>query len=226
MKDILKKYKENTLNAADTEGVERLMLQTIIEREQRQKWTTLLSENGIERTPKTVRKLSVWRYAIGAAATVLIAAALWFTMGRPDNESATQLADRYMSEHFADPSTRMGKTDENALWSTAKQAYTKGDFATAAKNIEQIEAPNDEQIFYKSLALMYQNTPDYDKSAAGFVQLMRKRENFADEAQWFYVLISLKKGEKDAAISMLENIVGKQNFYSEKAKALLLKLKN
>ena len=224
MKDILKKYKENALNPADTEGVERQMLETIIQSEQRQKWTTLLSENGIERTPKVVRKLSVWRYAMGAAATVLIAAALWFTMGS-DNTSATQLTDRYIGEHFANPSTRMGKSDENVLWSTAKQAYAKGDFAAAAKNIEAIAEPNDEQVFYKSLALMYQNPPDYDKSTLGFVQLMRKRENFADEAQWFYILISLKKGEKDAAISMLENIVGKQNSYSEKAKALLMKLK-
>lgn len=224
MKDILKKYQENALSPADTEGVERQMLATIIEGEQRQKWTVLLSENGIERTPKVVRKLSVWRYAIGAAATVLIAAALWFTMGS-DNTSATELTDRYISERFANPSTRMGKSDENALWSTAKQAYSKGDFAAAAKNIEGIEEPNDEQVFYKSLALMYQNPPDYDKSTLGFVQLMRKRENFVDEAQWFYILISLKKGEKDAAISMLENMVGKQNSYAEKAKALLMKLK-
>lgn len=226
MKDILKKYKENALNPADTEGVERQILETIIEREQRQKWTALLSENGIERTPKVVRKLSVWRYAMGAAATVLIAASLWWTMGRSEDVSATQLTDRYIGEHFANPSTRMDKTSEDAAWSTAKQAYAKGDFAAAAKNIESISEPNDEQVFYKSLALMYQNPPDYDKSTLGFVQLMRKRENFADEAQWFYILISLKKGEKDAAISMLENVVGKQNSYAEKAKALLLKLKN
>ena len=225
MKDILKKYKENALDPADTEGVERQMLETIIEREQRQKWTALLSENGIERTPKVVRKLSVWRYAMGAAATVLIAAALWFTMGS-DNTSAMQLTDRFIAEHFANPSTRLGISDDIALWSTAKQAYAKGDFATAAKNIESISEPNDEQVFYKSLALMYQNPPDYDKSTLGFVQLMRKRENFADEAQWFYILISLKKGEKEAAISMLENVVGKQNSYAEKAKTLLLKLKN
>ena len=162
---------------------------------------------------------------MGAAATVLIAASLWWTMGS-DNTSATQLTDRYIGEHFANPSTRMDKTSEDAAWSAAKQAYAKGDFAAAAKNIVSIAEPNDEQIFYKSLALMYQNPPDYDKSALGFVQLMRKRENFADEAQWFYILISLKKGEKDAAISMLENVVGKQNSYAEKAKILLLKLKN
>lgn len=224
MKDLLKKYKENALSDADTEGVERAMLQTIIANEQRQKWTALLTENGIERTPKVVRKLSVWPYVMGAAASVFIVAALWWTMSKSDL-SATQLTDKYMAEYFADPSTRMGKADENAAWSAAKQAYSKRDFATAAKNIASIEAPSDEQIFYKSLALMYQTPPDLDKSAAGFVQIMRKHENFADEAQWFYILISLKKGEKEAAISMLENMIGKQNSYSEKAAALLKKLK-
>jgi hypothetical protein len=225
MKDLLKKYKENALSDADTEGVERAMLQTIIANEQREKWTALLSENGIERTPKVVRKLSYVRYVMGAAASILIVTALWWTMGKSDNLSAAQLNDKYMAEYFGEPSTRMGKADENVAWSAAKQAYSKRDFATVVKNIESIEAPSDEQIFYKSLALMYQTPPDLDKSSAGFVQIMRKHENFADESQWFYILISLKKGEKEAAISMLENMVGKQNSYSEKAKALLEKLK-
>ena len=224
MKDLLKKYKENALSDADREGVERAMLQTIIDNEQRQKWTGLLTENGIERTPKVVRKLSVLRYVIGAAASVFIVAALWWTMGKSDNLSATQLVDKYSAEYFADPSTRMGPAEENA-WSAAKQAYAKRDFVNVVKNIESIEAPSDEQIFYKSLALMYQTPPDLDKSSAGFVQIMRKHENFADEAQWFYILISLKKGEKEAAVSMLENMIGKQNSYSEKAAALLKKLK-
>jgi hypothetical protein len=224
MKDTLKKYQNNALSDADTEGVERQMLQTIVDNEQRQKWTTLLSENGIERTPKVVRKLSVWRYVMGAVATVFIAAALWWTMGKGGNLSATQLTDKYMSEQFANPSTRDAK-DELSEWSAAKQAYAKRDFAAVIKNLDALGSPNDEQIFYKSLAYMYQTPPDLDKSSAGFVQLMRKHENFADESQWFYILISLQKGEKEAAISMLENVIGKQNFYSEKAAALLKKLK-
>jgi hypothetical protein len=224
MKNTLKKYQNNALSDADTEGVEKQMLQTIVDNEQRQKWTALLSENGIERTPKVVHKLSVWRYVMGAAATVFIAAALWWTMGKGDNLSATQLTDKYMSEQFANPSTRDVK-DELSEWSAAKQAYAKRDFAAVIKNLDGLGSPNDEQIFYKSLAYMYQTPPDLDKSSAGFVQLMRKHENFADESQWFYILISLKKGEKEAAISMLENVIGKQNFFSEKAAALLKKLK-
>ncbi len=224
MKDTLKKYQNNELSDADTEGVERQMLQTVLDNEQRQKWTALLSENGIERTPKVVRKRSVWRYVMGAAATVFIAAALWWTMGKTGDLSATQLTDKYMSEQFANPSTRDAK-DELSEWSAAKQAYAKRDFAAVIKNLDLLGSPNDEQVFYKSLAYMYQTPPDLDKSSAGFVQLMRKHENFADESQWFYILISLKKGEKEAAISMLENVIGKQNFYSEKAAVLLKKLK-
>jgi hypothetical protein len=224
MKDTLKKYQNNELSDADTEGVERQMLQTVLDNEQRQKWTTLLSENGIERTPKVVRKLSIWRYVMGAAATVFIAAALWWTMGKSGDLSAIQLTDKYMSEQFANPSTRDAK-DELSEWSAAKQAYAKRDFAGVIKNLDALGSPNDEQIFYKSLAYMYQTPSDLDKSSAGFVQLMRKHENFADESQWFYILISLKKGEKEAAISMLENVIGKQNFYSEKAAVLLKKLK-
>ena len=116
MKDTLKKYQNNALSDADTEGVEKQMLQTIVDNEQRQKWTALLSENGIERTPKVVRKLSVWRYVMGAAATVFIAAALWWTMGKTDNLSAIQLTDKYMSEQFANPSTRDVKDELSELF--------------------------------------------------------------------------------------------------------------
>ncbi len=225
MKDLLKKYKENALNAADTEGVEQKMLATIIHNEQREKWATLLSENGIERKPKTVYKMPNLRYILGAAASVVLATALWWTMGKTTDLSATQLTDKYMSEEFANPSTRDVK-DELSEWSAAKQAYAKHDFAAAIKNLDAIGGPNDEQIFYKSLSYMYLTPPDLDKASVGFVELMRKHENYLDESQWYYMLITLKKGEKEAAISMLENIIGKQNeFYSKKAAELLKKLK-
>jgi tetratricopeptide (TPR) repeat protein len=224
MKDLLQKYKENALSEAENEAIEQKMLATITHNEQKQKWATLLSENGIERTPKVVRKLPLMRYIMGIAATVFIAAALWWTMGKSGDLSATQLTDNYMSEQFANPSTRDAK-DELSEWSAAKQAYAKRDFAAAIKNIDAIGSPNDEQIFYKSLSFMYLTPPDLDKASEGFVQLLRKNQNFADESQWFYILIALKKGEKEAAISMLENVIGKQNSYSEKAATLLKKLK-
>jgi hypothetical protein len=165
------------------------------------------------------------RYIWVAAAAVFIAVGLWWTMGKSGNLSATQLTDKYIAEQFANPTASTRESAQNPLWQAAMQAYTKHDFAAAAKNIAGIEAPDDEQIFYKSLALMYQNPPDFDNSSAGFVQLMRKNINFKDESQWFYILISLKKGEKEAAISMLENVIGKQNMYAEKAATLLKKLK-
>ena len=44
MKDLLKKYQNNELNDADTEGVEKRLIEQAVEREQRQKWGKLLSE--------------------------------------------------------------------------------------------------------------------------------------------------------------------------------------
>jgi hypothetical protein len=224
MKDLLKKYKDNALSETENEALETQMLTTMTQNEQKQKWATLLTENGIERTPKMVKKMPVMRYIMGVAATLFIAATLWWTMGKSGDLSASQLTDKYMSEQFSNPSTRDAK-DELSEWAAAKQAYAKKDFATAAQNIESLGGPNDEQIFYKSLSYMYQTPPNLDKASEGFVLLLRKNVNFADESQWFYILIALKKGEKEAAISMLENVIGKQNIYSEKAAILLKKLK-
>ena len=38
MKDSLKKYQNNELNSADTEGVEKRLIEQAVEREMRAKW--------------------------------------------------------------------------------------------------------------------------------------------------------------------------------------------
>jgi hypothetical protein len=164
------------------------------------------------------------KYILGGLVAVLIATGLWWTMGKTDNLTSAQLTDKYLSEQFVNPSNGNAK-EELSEWTAAKQAYAKGDFAAVIKNLDALGGPNDEQIFYKSLAYLYQTPPNLDKSSEGFVQLLRKNVAFADESQWFYTLIALKKGEKEAVISMLENVIGKRNAYSEKAAALLKKLK-
>jgi hypothetical protein len=171
-----------------------------------------------------IMKNPIQNFGLIAVVIAFIAATLSFTMCKSDDLSATQLTDKYMSEQFANPSTR-AVNDELSEWTAAKQAYAKRDFAAVIKNLDALGGPNAEQIFYKSLAYMYQMPPNLDKASEGFVQLLRKNENFADEAQWFYILITLKKGEKEAVMSMLENVIGKQNAYSEKAANLLKKLK-
>ena len=178
----------------------------------------------LDKIMSNTEKWTVWWYVIGATATVFIAAALWWIISKSGDLSATQLTDKYLTEQFANPATRDAK-DELSEWSAAKQAYAKRDYPTVIKSLDALGGPNAEQIFYKSLAYMYQTPADYDKATAGFIQLMRKKENFSDESQWFYILISLKKGENEAAMSMLENVIGKKNAYSEKAAALLKKLK-
>jgi hypothetical protein len=164
------------------------------------------------------------KYILGGVVALLIAVGLWWTMGKTDNLTAAQLTDKYLSEQFANPA-KGNAQDELNEWTAAKQAYAKGDFTGVIKNLDALGGPNDEQIFYKSLAYMYQTPPNLDKSSEGFVQLLRKNVAFADESQWFYTLITLKKGEKEAVVSMLENVIGKRNVYSEKAAALLKKLK-
>ena len=50
MKDLLKKYQNNELNAADTEGVEKRLIEQAVEREMRHKWGALLEKEGIDRS--------------------------------------------------------------------------------------------------------------------------------------------------------------------------------
>jgi hypothetical protein len=168
------------------------------------------------------QKRPIWLYAI-VGVGLIAAIIVWGTRGKTGNLSAEQLTDKYLSEVFESPTIHEGKTAPSA-WITAKQAYVKRDFATAAQSIETIEETTDEQIFYQSLSFLYQKPPSLDKSTEGFVLLMRRNMKYADESRWFYTLIALKKGEKEAAISMLQNVIGKHNVYSEQAAELLKKL--
>ena len=227
MKKELEKYKNDALSNADTEGVENKILTAIITEEQRQKWSTLLTENGIERTLKTnvnaLKTVSIWRYAIGIAASVLIVAGIWWT--NSDNSSSVDtLTDRYLTDYFADPTTRSSTSSDNEAWATAKKAYSQHQFEIVAQNIEALPNPNDEQIFYKSLSYLYQKSPDFDKSSAGFTQLMQKNDNYSHEAQWYYALLLIKQHKTSEAISTLNEVIQKQNFYSKKAQELKNKI--
>jgi hypothetical protein len=168
------------------------------------------------------QKRSIWLYAV-VGVGLIVATIVWGTKGKTANLSAEQLTDKFISETFENPSVHEGKTEPSA-WIAAKQAYAKRDFAAVAQGIETIEETTDEQIFYQSLSFLYQKPPNLDKSAEGFVLLMRRNMKYADESRWFYTLIALKKGEKEAAMSMLQNVIGKRNVYSEQAAELLKKL--
>ncbi len=241
MKDLLKKYQNNELNAADTEGVEKRLVEQAVERELRQKWNALLKKQGIDRsatpvssaandaiqpTKMTAQRSTMRRFIMGIAATLLLAVGFWWW--NVDTKTALDLTDIALkNERFAAPSVRMQpQNDDLKNWADAKNAYRDGAFDKAVTLIEAIPTPTVEQQFYMSLSYLYASKPDYAQAALGFKNIIENGQgNFEAESQWFYALSCIKLGQNDAAKQSLQTLLRGQTWKSKEAQALLDKIK-
>ena len=239
MKDLLKKYQNNELNAADTEGVEKRLIEQAVEREMRHKWGALLEKEGIDRSTAplssvvndaiqpvkmTAQRSTMRRFIMGIAATLLLLVGFWWW--NMDTKTALDLTDIALkNERFAAPSVRMGQNDDLKNWADAKNAYRDGQFDKARTLIEAIPTQTVEQQFYVSLSHLYAEKPDFEKAAAGFKNIMDNGQgNFEAESQWFYALSCIKLGRKDEAKQSLEVLLRGQTWKAKEARALLDKL--
>ena len=241
MKDSLKKYQNNELNSADTEGVEKRLIEQAIAREMRAKWGKLLSQNGIDKStipafadnevaetpvvPMTAKRTLQRRFIMGIAASLLLLAGFWWW-----NDGMTSASDltnaALFNERFAAPSVRMGQNDDIKNWADAKDAYRDKRFDNAVSLIEGIPTPSIEQQFYLALSRVYSEKPDFEKAALGFKNIFDNGDgNFKDEARWFYALTCLKTGKNDEAKQILETIQSGKGWKSKEANELLKKVK-
>jgi hypothetical protein len=218
MKELLRKYKNNTLSPEQTEELEQKLLKNAVEQEQRQKWGALLQEAGISRTetakpaPLTAQKggkFNFIRYAIGAAAAVLIAFGLWQTVVQ-SARSPVALAEEFIqTENFAAPQKRMSSAGDLATWESAKEAYASKKFELAIENIQRIPNASSEQKFYLGLSLLYQKIPNYDQAFTVFQEVYGTEQGaFKTESQWFAALAATKLGKYDAAKALLKELEG------------------
>ena len=144
MKELLKKYQTNELNAADTEGVEKRLVEQAVERESRQKWATLLTENGIERSvaPQIAevdaakdpvfmmaKRTSQRRLIIGIAASLALVACFWWW--DVSSTSALDLANTALfNERFAAPSVSIVSADVAKISASELAAILKDTYFT------------------------------------------------------------------------------------------------
>jgi tetratricopeptide (TPR) repeat protein len=234
MKQFLTQYKNNELSSTDTEGVEKMMIEAIVKREQQQKWATLLAAEGIQRASAETtqqrtgtRTVNMWRYAVGLAASFLLVAVIWQTMGTT-SKTALQLADNYMmTDRFESPSVRMGATEDTKNWDEAKNAYREAQFEKVILAIGAIPNPTTEQLFYLGLSYLYQKEPDLEKAVFYFTTNLERRDgNFKDESRWYLALTLIKMDRKEEAKNILQQLLrlGENGWKAKEAKKLLEKL--
>lgn len=87
------------------------------------------------------------------------------------------------------------------------------------------DADNPVGNFYSGMA--YQETGQFEKAIASYQLVIKAGNNlFVNQAEWYSGLCYLQNDDRKHAISQFRKIAGSKGFYSEKALAILRKLKN
>ncbi len=87
------------------------------------------------------------------------------------------------------------------------------------------DADNPVGNFYSGMA--YQETGQYEKAIASYQHVIKTGNNlFVNQAEWYSGLCYLQNDDRKNAIRQFKKIADSKNFYSEKALAILRKLKN
>jgi hypothetical protein len=223
-KQRLDEYKDNNLQ--NTEGVEQSIIREATRLKDRDKWASMLREDGIERTDKVVslekkeeNKPTIMRrfapYILGLAAAI----ALLIMVLTP---SGSSFDDMILKNQRDAVEVRMGPNEDVAAWKKAMEAYRNKQYEAAAESIKLITQPTSEQKFYLALSLIYQHTPDFALSSFIFKDLADKHDAyFEEEARWFLAYSQFKLGQKAEAKTTLESIVKTKGYNYAKAEAIL-----
>jgi hypothetical protein len=237
-KQRLEEYKNNSLqngknmegsdipNTFGTEGVEQSIIREATRLKDRDKWASMLREDGIERTDKVVslekkeeNKPTIIRrfapYVLGLAAAI----ALLIMVLTP---SGSSFDDMILKNQKDAVEVRMGQNEDIAAWKKAMESYRNKQYEAAAESIKLITLPTSEQKFYLALSLIYQHTPDFALSSFIFKDLADKHDAyFEEEARWFLAYSQFKLGQKAEAKATLESIVKTKGYNHAKAEAIL-----
>jgi hypothetical protein len=156
------------------------------------------------------------RYAIGAAAVLLVAIFLWNPFQPGD------LFGKYAHLDMINPAVRGENTD--SLLQQAAIAFNKEDFATAEKNLDQVRRvkPDDSFTnFYYGVSLLQNGK--LAQSRVVLSALANGESAFKYEATYYQALTWLKEGNKETCREWLQKIPADAANYA-RARELLDKL--
>jgi len=148
-----------------------------------------------------------------------------------NQNSGTHTADVYGEYYTVYPGTGISRASGTALdqeLSKALQQFNEKNYEESLNLFARIlhqDADNPVGNFYSGMA--YQETGQYGKAISSYQAVIKTGNNlFTDQAQWYTGLCYLQNDDRKNAIRHFKKIAGSKGFYSEKAVAILRKLKN
>jgi hypothetical protein len=166
-------------------------------------------------------------------AAVSVAASLILLLGingmiNKTNLTNTELYGKYYTTYAGTGISRTSGTSLDNEISKALLQFNEKNYEESLslfKVILEKDADNPVGNFYSGMA--YQETGQYKKAIASFQHVIQAGNNlFIDQAEWYSGLCYLQSDDRENAVRQFKKLANGNNFYSEKASAILRKLKN
>lgn len=188
------------------------------------KWQTILERdygiapNEVMRKKATsIRNLKI--VLATAASIILLIAIQFFSTTSPDLQ---EMAQQYLSDQeILHPGTSKGSVTENETRISAIQSFNSKDYAKASKYYQNLEEPNEEDLYYHGLALLLKNK--YPEAIKQFEQSRAIGNRFGQELNWYQSLAYLLDNQNKEAKILLTQI-GKTDWNHQQAQQLLKQL--
>lgn len=166
-----------------------------------------IQESILPRSNKRVLPLMV--YISGIAATLLIAAVVFFYNRDPDPQ---QIASTYISENLATLSVTMGAEQDSLALGI--NAYNDRDYKRAEIIFQSLSTrPSVQFESTKYLGLVYLQTESYDNALTHFDRLSKDQQAFANPGT-FYKAVTLMKRSRNEDVTeakkLLQTVVQNQ----------------
>ena len=167
-------------------------------------------------------------------AAVSVAASLILLLGINgilNKNNLTTTDDLYGKYYTTYPGTGISRASGTGLDSKMSKALLQfneknyGESLILFSEILDQDADNPVGNFYSGMA--YQETGQFEKAIASYQYVIKTGNNlFVSQAEWYSGLCYLQKDDRKNAISQFKKIANSKSFYSERAMAILKKLKN
>ncbi|MGV8094802.1 MAG: tol-pal system YbgF family protein [Mangrovibacterium sp.] len=165
--------------------------------------------------------------AVSVAASLILLLGINGIMHKT-NLTNTELYGKYYTTYPGTGISRTSGTDLDNEISKALLQFNEKNYEESLSLFRAVldkDANNPVGNFYSGMA--YQETGQYEKAIASYKHVIKAGNNlFVDQAEWYSGLCYLQRDDRENAVRQLKKIAKSKNFYSEKALAILRKLKN
>jgi tetratricopeptide (TPR) repeat protein len=188
-----------------------------------------LREMYTQLTPETYRssKPKFRRAARIAVAASLIALLGFSTINLFRFNTTQKLLEKYYQPYEVTSTNRSSSSDADLVLRSALEKYQAQEYGEAVVLFEKVLEKNPEQMatqLYSGISNF--EIAEYQKAGKSFTKVIEHNNNlYIEQAKWYLGFCYLKTEENDKAIKQFTEIAKSNSFYSEKAKAILKKLR-